>query len=170
MVAVRGHRHLTENKDLGLWVQSPAAQQFFNPGLQKIINIKVPSVRVIVICSCHRLLWRDSDKGVDCPLTLLESIPHKIIIIIGSGLFLKLARVTSESGKFLPKIPIFSLWIKKNLIILGQKISVSKADRTLIYCGSKVCSGWVESRPISSFASSKCLTLSVTQLTGILGS
>jgi len=33
------------------------------------------SVRVIVICSDHELLWRDSYKGVDCALTSSESAP-----------------------------------------------------------------------------------------------
>jgi len=54
-------------------------KQFFNPG--KKIN-KALSVRVIVICSGHKLLWRDSYKGVDRASILPESILHKIIIII----------------------------------------------------------------------------------------
>jgi len=40
------------------------------------------AVRVIVICSDHKPLWRDSYKGVDRALTPDESIMHKIIIII----------------------------------------------------------------------------------------
>jgi len=40
------------------------------------------SVRVIVICSDHKLLWRDSYKGVGYASTLPESILHKIIIIL----------------------------------------------------------------------------------------
>jgi len=57
-------------------------QQFFNPRLQNKINNKALSVRVIVICSGHKHLWRDSYKGVGHASTLLESILHKIIIII----------------------------------------------------------------------------------------
>jgi len=56
-------------------------QQFFNPGLQKKLN-KALSVRVIIICSDHRLLWQDSYKDVDPALTLEESILHKMIIMI----------------------------------------------------------------------------------------
>jgi len=41
------------------------------------------------------------------------------------------------------KNSIFSLLIKKNLIWLGQKLPRSKTGRPLIYCGSKLCSGWV---------------------------
>jgi len=62
-------------------IPGPPCQQFFNPGLQKKIN-KALSVRVIVICSDHKHLWRDSYKGVGHTSTLLESILHKIIIII----------------------------------------------------------------------------------------
>jgi len=56
-VAESGQRHLTENKDPRLWVQSPAAHasSFLTPDCKKI-----NSVRVIVICSHHRLLWQDS--------------------------------------------------------------------------------------------------------------
>jgi len=48
--------HLNENEDLRLWVQSPAAHasNFSTPDC-KIIN-KSLSVRVIVICSDHKLL------------------------------------------------------------------------------------------------------------------
>jgi len=53
----------------------------FQPRIAKKIN-KAPSVRVIVICSDHRLLWQDSYKGVDRALTPDDSILHKIIIII----------------------------------------------------------------------------------------
>jgi len=53
---------------------------FSTPDLKKIN--KAPSVGVIVICSDHRLLWRDSDKDVDQKSTLPESIVHKIIIIM----------------------------------------------------------------------------------------
>jgi len=45
------------------------------------------SVRVIVICSDHKLLWRDSYKGVDRALTPDESILHKIIITINEKYF-----------------------------------------------------------------------------------
>jgi len=80
---LRGHRHLTENKDLkgcGFNPQQPMPA-IFQPWIAKKIN-QAPSVRVIVICSDHRLLWRDSYKGVDRALTPDESILHKIIIII----------------------------------------------------------------------------------------
>jgi len=64
-----------------LWVQSPAAHvSNFSTSDCKKIN-QAPSVRVIVICSDHRLLWRDSYKGVECALTPDESILHKVIII-----------------------------------------------------------------------------------------
>jgi len=52
----------------------------FQPRIAKKIN-KALSDREIVICSGHKLLWRDSDKGVGCASTLPESILHKIIII-----------------------------------------------------------------------------------------
>jgi len=39
------------------------------------------SVRVIKICSDHKLLWRDSYKGVGRTSTSPESILYKIIII-----------------------------------------------------------------------------------------
>jgi len=35
--------------------------------------------------------------------------------------------------------------LKKSLFWSGQKVPVSKTDRPLIYCRSKVCSGWVGS-------------------------
>jgi len=60
-------------------IPSSPCHQFFNLGLQK--NHQAPSVRVKVICSDHRLLWRDSYKDVDRALTPDESILHKIIII-----------------------------------------------------------------------------------------
>jgi len=47
----------------------------------KKIN-KALSVRVIVSCSGHKLLWQNSFKGVGCASTSPESILHKIIIII----------------------------------------------------------------------------------------
>jgi len=52
----------------------------FQPQIAKKIN-KAPSVWVIVICSGHRLLWRDSYKDVDPALTSDESILHNIITI-----------------------------------------------------------------------------------------
>jgi len=48
-----------------------------------------------------------------------------------------------EFGKFPPKISNFSIFGKKNLFWLGQKVPRSKAGRPLIHCGSKVSSGWV---------------------------
>jgi len=47
----------------------------FQPRIAKKIK-QASSVRVIVICSDHRLLWRDSYKGVDHALTPDESILH----------------------------------------------------------------------------------------------
>jgi len=40
---------------------------------------------VIVICSGHKLLCRNSDKGVGHASTLRESILHKVIIIYQSS-------------------------------------------------------------------------------------
>jgi len=56
----------------------------FQPRIAKK-STRAPSVRVIVLCRDHRLLWRDSykGKGVDCALTPDEPILHKITIIIG---------------------------------------------------------------------------------------
>jgi len=57
---LRRHRHLTENWDLRLCVQSPAAHagNYSNPNCKK--RWTKPFVRVKIICSDHRLLWRDS--------------------------------------------------------------------------------------------------------------
>jgi len=51
---LRGLRHLTENQDLRLWVQSLAHVRNVSTPDCKIIN-KAPSARVIVICSDHTL-------------------------------------------------------------------------------------------------------------------
>jgi len=56
---MRGHRCLTENHDLRLWVQTPDHATNFSTQDSKKFN-KVPSVRVIEICSDHRRLWRYS--------------------------------------------------------------------------------------------------------------
>jgi len=61
----------------------------FKPRIAKKIN-KAPSVRVIVICSDHRLLWRDSYKDADRALTPDESILHKIMIIIITTTLMKM--------------------------------------------------------------------------------
>jgi len=53
----------------------------FQPRITKKIN-KALSVRVIVICRGHKLLWQDSYKGVDRASISPESILHKIIIIM----------------------------------------------------------------------------------------
>jgi len=53
-------------------------QQFFNPGLHKKYQQGTLSVRVIVICGDHKLLWRTLGHASTSP----ESILHKIIIII----------------------------------------------------------------------------------------
>jgi len=78
---LRGHRHLSEVWDVRLWVQSLAlrASSFLTPDCKKIN--KAPSVRVIVICSEHRLLWRDSYQGVGHTSTSPDSILNKIIVI-----------------------------------------------------------------------------------------
>jgi len=47
-----------------LWVQSSAMPAIIQPQINK-----APYVRVIVICSDHRLLWQDSYKGVNPALT-----------------------------------------------------------------------------------------------------
>jgi len=55
-------------------------------------------------------------------------------------------------GKFPLKMPIFSIFtlrVKINLLGSDQKVPGSKAGQPLIYCRSKVSSGWVGSRPIS---------------------
>jgi len=63
-------------------VGSPAAHASnFSTRIAKKIN-KALSVRVKVICSDHKLLWWDSQKGVGLTSTSPESILHKIIIII----------------------------------------------------------------------------------------
>jgi len=63
-------------------VQSPIAHasNFSTPDCKKIN--KALLVRVIVICSGHKPLWRDSYKGVGQPSTSPESVLHKIIFII----------------------------------------------------------------------------------------
>jgi len=87
------YRKLWGREVIGTWLRtiwfkvvgsiSPWQQkQIFNPRLQNIN--KAPSVRVIVICSDHRLLWRKSYKGVDHALTSDKSILQKIIVIIMS--------------------------------------------------------------------------------------
>jgi len=45
-------------------------------------NFNKASIRLIVIRSDPKLLWRDSYKFVGCASTLPESLLHKIIIII----------------------------------------------------------------------------------------
>jgi len=56
----------------------------FQTWIAKKIN-KAHSVRVIVICSDQRLLWRDSYKDVDNGLTSDESKLHKIIMMMMVG-------------------------------------------------------------------------------------
>jgi len=61
-----------------------------------------------------------------------------------------------EFGKFPLKISIFQFFPFGSIKIssgLGRKVPRSKAGRPLIYCGSKVSSGRVESGPISSCSS-----------------
>jgi len=70
------------------------------PQFAKKIN-EALSVRVIVICSDHKLLWRDSYKGVGCASTLPESILHKIIIIVT---FLTEIKIFFAFGKTWPQI------------------------------------------------------------------
>jgi len=59
----------------------PPLPAIFQPRIAKKIN-KALSVRVIVICSDHKFLWRHSYKGVDRTSTSPGSILHKIIIMI----------------------------------------------------------------------------------------
>jgi len=63
-------------------VQTPAITAIFHPEIAKTISRKALSVRVILICSGHRLLRRDSDKGFDYASTSPESLLHQIIIAI----------------------------------------------------------------------------------------
>jgi len=56
------------------------ASNFSTPDCKKIN--KSPSGRLIVVFSDYRLLWGDSDKDVDCGLTLPESVLHQIIIMV----------------------------------------------------------------------------------------
>jgi len=53
----------------------------FQAQIAKKINNAL-SIRVIVICSGHKLLWRNSYKGVGCASTLPESILHRIIRLL----------------------------------------------------------------------------------------
>jgi len=55
-------------------------------------------------------------------------------------------KISPKSIKF---FNFFTFGSKKNLFGSGQKVPRSKAGQTLIYCGSKVSSGRVGSRPIS---------------------
>jgi len=60
-----------------------------------------------------------------------------------------------EFEKFQQKMSnfsIFSLLIKKNRFGLGRKVPGSKPGWPLIHCGSKVSSGQVRSRPISTLS------------------
>jgi len=54
-------------------------------------------------------------------------------------------------GKFPLKTPnfqFFPLQVKKNLLRSDQKVPRSKKGKPLVYCGSKVYSGWVRLGPI----------------------
>jgi len=56
---LRGNRNLTENRDLRLWIQSPAAYPS---------NFSTPDCKKNQLGTLHcnqRLLWRDFYKGVD---------------------------------------------------------------------------------------------------------
>jgi len=67
-------------------------------------------------------------------------------------------------GKFLLKMAIFSIFClagQKNVIGSGRKVPGSQPGRPFIYCGSKVCSGRVGSRPISSM---QCFNLAAWQV------
>jgi len=57
------------------------------------------SVRVIVICSDHILLWRDSYRGFGRASTLPESKLHKVIIIIIAKTKYILARKKPRQNK-----------------------------------------------------------------------
>jgi len=59
----------------------PDMQAIFQPRNEKKIKT-VPSVRLIAISYGDKLLWRDSDKGVDHALTWDESIMLQIIILL----------------------------------------------------------------------------------------
>jgi len=80
---------------------------------------------------------------------------QKFLTRVGSGQFF-VVRVGVRSaiyclGSNLENFP-FQFFFpsgKKNLFGSGQKVPGSKAGWPLIYCGSKVASGWVGSGPIS---------------------
>jgi len=70
----------------------------------------------------------------------------------GLGFELQQLQATFESNKNIlslkdplkiPNFSIFSLWFKRNLFGLGQKVFGSNVGQLLIYCGSEVCSGRV---------------------------
>jgi len=77
----------------------------FQPQIAKRIN-KTPSVRVIVIFSDHKLLWRDSFKDVDFALTSDESILHKIIII---SIIIDASKVSNQFLIFCLEAEIFKI-------------------------------------------------------------
>jgi len=60
----------------------------------------------------------------------------------------------------------FSLWVKKNLIRLVQKVLRSKVGRLLIYCRSKVCTGQVESKSVQVKGGSASYFLRVKSMLG----
>jgi len=55
-------------------------QHFFNPKLQK--KTKALSVRVIVICSGHILLWRDSYRCADHSLTCSSLYLTRLLLLL----------------------------------------------------------------------------------------
>jgi len=70
---------------------------------------------------------------------------------MGPGTFFELSWVSHlwiGFGKFPLKNPkffnFFCMGQKRISSVMGQKVPGSNTGRPLIYCGSKVCSGWVE--------------------------
>jgi len=98
------------------------------------------------------------ESGIDIELCLVMGSGQKFLTWVGSGQFLLLGsgkpfmvwvwiwKISPENVKF---FNFFHLGSKK--ILSGQKVPGSKDDRPLIYCGSKVSSGWVGSGPISTY-------------------
>jgi len=63
------------------WVPSPAMPEFFNGVLQKkSTNYTLSQGKVI--CSDHRLLWRDSFRGVDCVRQHKMSLYCTILLLL----------------------------------------------------------------------------------------
>jgi len=85
---------------------------------------KAPSVRVIVICSGHRLLWRNSDKVFDHSLTSTEFITHQINITF--SLIPGLDQIISN--RWLSLLYFAENWIELSLTHLFTFINKNKVS------------------------------------------